>query len=72
MNGEILAIREKVPEITTLPDGVYTGTWGGNCITLSYKGKTYELETSEGVRGVGYKVMVQVENGKGTFTEINN
>ena len=67
----ILEIKEKVPQ-TTLPDGSYFGTWGGSVIELDYKGKLYELTTEEGVRGIGYKVVVNIKDGVATFTEIKN
>jgi hypothetical protein len=68
----ILEIKEKVPQTTTLPDGSYFGTWGGSVIELDYKGKLYELTTEEGVRGIGYKVVVNIKDGVATFTEIKN
>lgn len=70
--GKILAITEKKPVDVTLPDGHYNGIWGGHVIELSYKGKTYELTTDEGVRGVGYKVVVVIKDGIATYEEINN
>lgn len=70
--GKILEIKEKVPQTTTLPDGGYMGIWGGHVIELTYKGKTYELTTEEGVKGIGYKVFVNVNDGIATFTEIDN
>lgn len=70
--SKILEIREKVPQTTTLPDGAYFGTWGGHVIELSYRGKTYELTTEEGVRGMGIKVVVTIKDGVATFDEIKN
>lgn len=35
MENKIKAIREKVPQVTTLPDGIYFGTWGGYVIELA-------------------------------------
>ena len=70
--GNILSITEKVPQATTLPDGMYSGVWGGYTIELQYNGKTYELKTEEGVRGMGIKVMVQVDNGVATYHEVKN
>ena len=70
--NKILKITEKVPQVATLPDGNYLGTWGGYIITINYKGKTYECEVEEGVRGTGFKVMVTIKNGIATFTEIDN
>lgn len=70
--SKILEIREKVPKITTLPDGSYSGTWGGYMIEVHYKGKTYELKTEEGVRCMGFKVVVTIKDGVATFTELNN
>lgn len=70
--GKILKITEKVPKVTILPDGLYNGTWGGYGIELTYQGKTYELTTEEGVRGVGIKVVVTIKDGVATFDEIKN
>jgi len=72
MSNKIVSIKEKVPQIATLPDGTYTGTWGGNNIDVRYKDKCYELTTEEGVRGIGYKVVVHIVNGVATFTSTNN
>jgi hypothetical protein len=72
MSNKIKSIKEKVPQITTLPDGMYTGTWGGYVIELHYKGKTYELETEEGVRGMGFKVIVTIKDGVATFEDLKN
>lgn len=70
--NKILEIREKVPQIAMLPDGAYFGTWGGNVIDVSYKGKNYELTTEVGVKGMGIKVVVTVKDGVATFDEIKN
>jgi hypothetical protein len=72
MSNKILSISEKVPKVATLPDGLYLGTWGGYVIEINYKGKNYELTTEEGVRGVGYKVVVNIKDGVATFDEIKN
>lgn len=72
MSGKITSIKEKVPQETTLPDGVYTGTWGGYTIDVKYKDKSYELTTDEGVRGIGFKVVVHIVDGVATFTSTNN
>ena len=70
--GKILKITEKLPKEAILPDGLYLGIWGGSIIEVSYKNKEYQLETEEGVRGIGYKVLVKIEKGIATFEEINN
>lgn len=72
MSNKILSIREKVPQVATLPNGSYFGTWGGYGIEIRYKDKTYELTTEEGVRGMGIKVVVTVKDGVATFEEIKN
>lgn len=72
MENKIIAIREKVPQEVTLPDGVYSGTWGGNIISLDLDGKNYELETEEGVRTFGVKVIVTINDGVATFNELKN
>ena len=70
--NKIKAIREKKPVETTLPDGMYNGIWGGYNIEVKYDGKTYELETEEGVRGIGYRVIVAIQDGVATFNECKN
>lgn len=69
---KIKTIKEKVPRETTLPDGIYLGTWGGYCIDLKYKDKFYELSTEDGVRGVGIRVVVTIKDGEATFEETEN
>jgi hypothetical protein len=69
---KIKAIREKRPVVTTLPDGTYLGTWGGYNIDIEYNGKTYEMETEEGVRGIGFRVVVTIKDGEATFEDIMN
>ena len=72
MSNKIKAIREKVPQISTLPDGNYMGTWGGYVIEVKYQDRWYELETEEGVRGVGLKVVVTIKDGVATFEDLKN
>jgi hypothetical protein len=70
--GKILEIKEKVPRVTTLPDGNYKGVWGGYVIEVYHDRKTYELTTDEGVRGMGFNVVVCIKDGVGTFMELKN
>jgi len=72
MNNKILAIRETVPQPTTLPDGYYYGIWGGYVIEVNYKEKTYELEVREGVRGVGIRVVVLINGDAMEYYELKN
>lgn len=72
MIHEITSIKEKIPKETTLPDGFYNGIWGGYNIELKYKEKEYILTTKIGVKGIGYKVIVEIKNGVATFNEIDN
>jgi hypothetical protein len=72
MSNKILAIKERVPQVTSLPDGVYMGKWGGYVITVNYNGKTYECETEEGIRGIGFSVVVTIDGGVATFREAKN
>lgn len=69
---EITGISIKVPKEAALPDGVYTGSWGGYVITLNYDKKVYELATKDGVRGMDIKVIVTVKDGISTFETIKN
>ena len=72
MKNKIKSIKEKVPQVATLPDGCYNGTWGGYVIEIQCNGKTYELETEKGVKGIGIKVVVEIENGVATFDEVKS
>lgn len=72
MSNKILSIKEKVPTITTLPNGIYTGVWGGYIIDVRFNDKSYELTTEDGVRGIGIKVIVTIEDGVATFNELKN
>jgi len=72
MKHKIKSIKEKVPQLTTLPDGLYNGVWGGYVIEVKYKDKTFELETEEGVRGMDIKVVVEVKDGVPSFDEVNS
>jgi hypothetical protein len=72
MRNKIKSIKERVPHIATLPDGYYNGFWGGYVVTVHYKGKTFELESEEGVRGVGFSVVVEVKDGVATFDDIKS
>lgn len=69
---KITAINIKIPKETTLPDGIYSGVWGGYCIDVRYNDKIYELTTEEGVRGIGFRVVVTIKNGVATFEELKN
>ena len=70
MQHKVKSITEKVPQVTTLPDGLYYGTWGGYVVDIDYKGKKYELATEEGVRGIGIKVVVEIKDGVATFDTV--
>lgn len=72
MSNKILSITEKVPQAAMLPDGLYNGTWGGYVITIHYNDKVYECKTEEGVRGIGIKVVVTVQDGLATFESVKN
>lgn len=69
---KILKIEEDVPQIVTLPDGTYTGEWGGYIIKLHYKGKNYNLTTEVGVKGMGIKVIVTIVDGVATYSQSSN
>lgn len=72
MKHKVKSITEKVPQVTTLPDGLYYGTWGGYVVEINYKSKTYELTTEEGVRGIGIKVVVEIKDGVATFDTVQS
>jgi len=71
MKNKIKSITEKVPQVTTLPDGLYNAVWSGFAIELSYGSKNYQLETEIGVKGIGIKVVVEVFEGVASFDTVN-
>ena len=72
MKNKVKSIKEKVPRIATLPDGYYSGKWGGYIIELIHNGKSYELETEQGVKGIGINVFVEIKDGVATFEKTSN
>ena len=72
MFNKTKSITEKIPHPTSLPDGLYNAVWGGYVIELTHKGRQYELASEEGVRGMGIKVVVQIENGIATFDTVQS
>jgi len=72
MKNKVKSITEKVPQVTTLPDGLYNGIWCGYVIEVNSEGKRFELETEMGVKGINIKVVVEVENGEATFDVVRS
>ena len=70
--NKILKIEEKAPVATTLPDGYYTGILGGYVIEVKYKDKYYQLTVEEGIRGVGFRVVVIIKDGEATYEDLKN
>lgn len=70
MKNKVKSITEKVPQVATLPDGLYNGVWGGCVINVTYEEKRFELATEIGVKGIGIKVVVAVEDGEATFDTV--
>jgi hypothetical protein len=70
MRNKVKSIVKKVPKETTLPDGLYNGTWGGYVIELTYDKEIYELATENGVRGINIPVVVEVKDGVITFDTV--
>jgi|OM-RGC.v1.035010189 hypothetical protein len=69
---KILSITEKIPHPATLPDGIYTGTWGGYIIELRHQRKYYELTSEVGVKGMGFGVVITIKDGIATFEQLKN
>ena len=69
---KIKKITKKVPQEVTLPDGIYTGKWGGYSIEVHYNQNTYELTTEEGVRGINISVVITIKDGVATFESLKN
>lgn len=72
MKYSIESIAEKIPTPSTLPDGLYIGLWGGYVVTVRFNDKTFELKTPEGIRGINFRVVVEIKDGVATFSELKN
>lgn len=69
---KVISVTKNIPKESTLPDGYYYGTWSAYSVQVIYKEDSYNLTVNEGVRGIGYKVVVIVENGNYIIKQINN
>jgi len=67
-------IIEEIPteDLNPLPNGTYIGTWGGNQISVDYKGVLYRYETVNGVRGFNYKVSVTIKDDDISYQQLKN
>ena len=72
MRNKVKSITEKVPQVTTLPDGYYNGIWGGYIIDIECGGNKYELKTVDGVKGINIKVIVEITDGIATFEVVKS
>lgn len=72
MRNKIISIKEKVPQVTTLPDGYYNGIWGGSIIEVNFDKRRFELESENEVRGMGIEVVVEIKDGVATFEELKS
>lgn len=69
MNNKINKITKLIPVTAFLPDGEYEGIWGGYTICVKHEREIYELKTEIGIKGIGHKVKVNIENGVPTFKQ---
>lgn len=72
MNEKILKITRKIPQVTSLPDGHYFGTWTGKVIELDYQGDMYEIETETTSPGLESNVVIEIKDGEGRVNELLN
>jgi hypothetical protein len=59
--SKVVAITEKVPQNTSLPNGWYKGVQGGYVVDVMYNGKDYQIKTDDGVRGFNISVVINIE-----------
>lgn len=71
MSNKIIEITEKIPKVTTLPNGNYTGVWCGYNIDVKHNGREYQMLTEDGIRGVS-NVMVTIVDSDCNFVELKN
>lgn len=71
MKSKVESIVERLPQKSSLPDGLYLGKWGGYVIALTYENRHYELNTKDGVRTINLPVVVEVKDGIATFSTLN-
>ena len=53
----------RIVNVSTIPDGVYDGVWGGYCVNFSVDGVEYEAQTLEGIRTPRAECKVTVDDG---------
>ncbi len=68
---QITKVEKLVKIEATLPDGLYSGLWGGYEIKILYNNEEYVLTTLIGVKGMNYPVIVTVKEGVITFEDKN-
>ena len=72
MDMKIVKITKQEIKPSKLADGWYTGIQGGYEVVIQLHDSTYTLEVDEGVRGIGYKVVVQIIEGDVHIHDLQN
>lgn len=51
-------------EKVNLPDGIYDAIWGGWVMEIitTIRKKPYSFDTNEGIKGIGYKLKVEIKD----------
>lgn len=62
MKANLKNLKKKVLEDTTLPDGTYSGLWGGYIVEFECNGVAYEAETTEvGIKGIDIPCTIEID-----------
>ena len=61
MIAKLLSLSKKVSVDTTIPNGTYTGVWGGYVVQFEHDGETYEAKTDVGVKGINIPCTINIE-----------
>ena len=64
MKTTVVGKLKQVVEVDTIPDGIYTGRWGGYSLNFYVGGTYYEAKTSNGVRGLNCPCNVISKDGE--------
>lgn len=48
-------------ESVILPDGTYTGYWGGYVVEFHHEGQDYTLKTSIGIKGINIPCVITIK-----------
>ena len=55
-------ITKLVTQESAVPDGTYSGLWGGYIVDFTYNGDKYRADTKNGVRGMNIPCNITIKD----------